>query len=114
MAERLQARLGENARGAVDVESSDPLRRVQALRLAESHLDVWLVEAVADARREGRSWEESGQALGVSRQAAWELFRARARHLLGATRRESGLTEEEALALAVEETRAVRRHRRRA
>ena len=112
MTQRLQARLGDDARVEVDVESSDPLRRVQALRVAGGRLDDWLVEAVADARQQGRSWDDIGQALGVSRQAAWELFRDRARQALDAARRESPLTEDEALALAVEETRAVRRRRR--
>jgi hypothetical protein len=33
-------------------------------------------ELVRDARGAGRTWTEIGEALGVSRQAAWERFSA--------------------------------------
>lgn len=36
-----------------------------------------LVRAVADVRRTGASWATIGQALGVTRQAAWERFHHR-------------------------------------
>jgi hypothetical protein len=31
-------------------------------------------ESAGRARSEGRTWDEIGQSLGVSRQAAWERF----------------------------------------
>ena len=33
-----------------------------------------LRQAVRNARKRGRSWEEIGADLGISRQAAWERF----------------------------------------
>ncbi len=41
------------------------------LRQARAELD----QAVAAARRDGQSWEAIGQALGVTRQGAWDRYR---------------------------------------
>jgi hypothetical protein len=65
---------GTEAREAVDTAeaalSRDPqvgLRAVAALRRLVERLEAL---QVANARRQGWSWEEIGTALGVSRQAA--------------------------------------------
>ena len=34
-----------------------------------------LVCAILQARKEGRSWQEVGDAIGISRQAAWEQWK---------------------------------------
>jgi hypothetical protein len=41
-----------------------------ALRVVESKLS----EAVQEARKQRLTWEQIGEALGISRQAAWERF----------------------------------------
>ena len=65
------------------------------------------------ARVEGVSWEQVGEALGMSRQSAWEYFSAETRERLAANAAANkDLSEEEAMALAVSEVKAVRRQRR--
>lgn len=60
--------------------SSDPLAR------ATMALAVWASarrvadDQVSEARRQGRTWDEVGVALGVSRQTAHERFRNSAHH----------------------------------
>lgn len=87
----------------------DPLDALQQLARSETEIDRLRDRLVADARRAGASWTEIGKALGVSRQAAWEFFSKRAVERLEANARASGLSEDEAMQLAVEEVRAVRR-----
>ena len=53
---------------------SDPLRLVAGIRQGIRNLDEWQRKAVAEARAQGRTWDEIGTACGVSRQAAWERF----------------------------------------
>jgi hypothetical protein len=57
------------------------------------------------------SWAEIGDALGVSRQSAWEYFTRRLRSDLSANVGRSDLTEDEAMELVVEEVRATHRGR---
>lgn len=79
----------------------------------EAELDELRRRQVAEARRSGATWDEIGNALGMSRQAAWEYFAKRASdHLEEMARANSDLTEDQAMELAVEEVRAVRRERR--
>ncbi|MHB8594996.1 MAG: hypothetical protein ACYDB3_11825 [Acidimicrobiales bacterium] len=113
MTTRLQAPIAEDGRVAVDLAGDDVLARVRVLRAAEGAVDRWLVDAVAEARAGGHSWQTIGDALGISRQAAWETFRALGRQVLDEKRRASGLSEDEAMALAVVEVNAVRRRGRR-
>lgn len=59
---------------SAEVESTDDLRQVSA-RAAAVHADeARLREAVQLARSHGRSWNQIGLALGVSRQAARQRF----------------------------------------
>lgn len=49
----------------------DQLRMAgQQMRLTENHVRA----AVTDLRRRGMSWRQIGEALGISRQSAWERF----------------------------------------
>jgi hypothetical protein len=76
----------------IDVESlpADPL---EALRR----------ERVAAARRQGATWDQVGESLGMSRQSAWEHYSREARRVLD---------EDEAMRVATEEVTRVRRRRR--
>ncbi len=92
----------------------DPLDALRALTRSEAELDELRHQQVAAARDGGASWEQIGEALGMSRQSAWEYFAKRASENLKAmAEANSDLSEDEAMALAVEEVKAVRRRRRR-
>lgn len=113
MTATFKADIAEHSRIEIEINTGDDaLHHVRVLHDAENCIDDWLIEAITAAREGGASWDDVGRALGVSRQAAWEAFRDRLRPALEHSRQSSGLTDEEALALAVEETRAVRRRRR--
>ena len=51
-----------------------PLDGLRAAHGAEKAIDKVLREQVGRARRAGCSWTDIGEALGVSKQAAWERF----------------------------------------
>lgn len=57
---------------------ADPLIALAAARAVRAHLGNWEAELAAEAIASGATWEMVGEATGVSRQAAWERFRARA------------------------------------
>jgi hypothetical protein len=50
---------------------------IRALRHRADGLNTELNKAVARARCENYSWNRIADALGVTKQAAWERFRAR-------------------------------------
>ena len=52
----------------------DPLDGVREARVVERALDKLLRDQVRRARDAGCSWAEVGEALGTSKQAAWERF----------------------------------------
>ena len=58
----------------VEAEVLAPLNIVTTLAEAAGQLDAKLHDVVSWARRRGHSWAEIGEALGVSRQAAWTRF----------------------------------------
>ena len=98
---------------SVDALPADPLAALRELTRGEAELEAVRrskVEAVRDA---GASWEQIGESLGVSRQSAWEHYSSLVRSKL-ATNVEANtdLSDAEAMDLAVEEVRAVRRRRR--
>ncbi|WP_420637794.1 hypothetical protein [Candidatus Poriferisocius sp.] len=96
-----------------DALPADPLAALRTLAESEAEFDELRRAQVAAARDSGASWEQIGQALGTSRQAAWEHFAKRANDTLAALAdASSDLSEDEAMALAVKETKAVRRQRR--
>jgi hypothetical protein len=48
--------------------------RIDVALILARNADDMLAEAVAQARAEGQSWAAIGEALGVTRQTAWERF----------------------------------------
>lgn len=104
MTKRLQSdRVEGDVRVEVEVGSGEPLEQLRALRVVESQLDAWQRQAIAEARRGGASWSEIGEALGVSKQAAWASYNEDVRRTLTAARQRSGVSDEEAQAAAEEE-----------
>lgn len=88
----------------------DPLAALRVLTESEHELERIRREQVIAARAAGASWQQIGDALGVSRQSAWEAFTAATRDALTINvSANSTLAEDDALDLAVEEVRAVRR-----
>jgi hypothetical protein len=54
---------------------SDPLGYLKAIRRGATMLeDQGIKDAVKAARRQRMSWAEIGEALGVTRQSAWEKY----------------------------------------
>lgn len=95
-----------------DALPQDPLAALRVLTDSEHELDRIRREQVIAARTAGASWQQIGDALGVTRQSAWESFTASTRQALAAnTEGNSALGEADALQLAVEETRAARSRR---
>ena len=92
----------------------DPLGALRALTSGQAELDELRRDTVRRARDGGASWEQIAQALGLSRQSAWEAFTRPVRDAVAANataNTEGGLSEADALALAVAETREARRRR---
>jgi hypothetical protein len=52
----------------------DPLTALGATRALVAHLARWEEGLVHEAVEAGATWETVGDAVGVSRQAAWERF----------------------------------------
>ncbi len=97
------------AADSLPVEPLDALREVSR---SEVQLDELRWNQIAAARDAGASWAAIGEALGVSRQSAWEYFTRRVRTELAANVEKSDLSDDEAMDLAIEEVRSVRRNRR--
>jgi DNA anti-recombination protein RmuC len=53
----------------------DPLAALAASRTLARELGRWQGTLAAEAVRGGATWEQVGDALGISRQAAWARFR---------------------------------------
>ncbi|GAA2760713.1 helix-turn-helix domain-containing protein [Actinopolymorpha rutila] len=53
---------------------AEPLKVITGITEGTKSLDGSLAEAVREARKQGITWAQIGQALGVSRQSAWERF----------------------------------------
>ena len=52
----------------------NPLGILRGLTNALRSVESKMSEAVQEARRQRFTWEQIGEALGISRQAAWERF----------------------------------------
>ena len=90
----------------------DPLSALRVLTERELELERIRRKQVIAARSAGASWQQIGDALGVTRQSAWESFTAESRAALSANvDANNTLAEDDAVDLAVEEVRAVRRRR---
>jgi hypothetical protein len=98
----------------IDVESlpTDPLEALRELSRADVELEELRHERVEAARRQGATWDQIGESLGMSRQSAWEYYTREARHVLDETAAGSDLDEDEAMRVATEEVSRVRRRRR--
>jgi hypothetical protein len=59
------------ARSADDI---DPLVMLVMLAYGRARVDDKMDEVVAVCRERGKTWTQIGQALGVSKQAAWERY----------------------------------------
>lgn len=91
----------------------DPLEALSVLADSEVELDRIRRDRVVAARAAGASWRQIGEALGVSRQSAWENFTADAKAAIVASAAVNDvLAEHDAIELAVEEVDAVRQQRR--
>ena len=97
---------------AADALSTDPLEALRELARSEPELERLRRDRVLAARAAGATWEQVGNALGISRQSAWEYFTARIREQL-ADNANTELSEDEVMQMAVDEVRSVRRRRRR-
>jgi hypothetical protein len=51
-----------------------PLEDLRVACAASGAVNKLIYQTVEDARRHGSSWAEIGQALDISKQAAWERF----------------------------------------
>ncbi len=100
---------------SVDALPADPLAALRELTRGEAELEAVRRATVEAARDGGASWEQIGESLGVSRQSAWEYYSTDVRSKLAANvEANADLSESDAMDLAVEEVRAVRRRRRNA
>lgn len=95
-----------------DALPQEPLAALRVLTDSEHELHRIRREQVIAARSAGASWQQIGDALGVTRQSAWESFTAATRAALASNvDANSELDEDDALELAVDEVRAVRLRR---
>jgi hypothetical protein len=92
----------EQVRLEVELASDDPLGQLRGLRAATRQLDAWQREAIARARERGASWSDIGDALGVTKQAAWSSYNQDVRDALSKARGRSGLGDEDVQRLADE------------
>lgn len=68
-----------NVKVTLDVSGDEePLKVVNGVRRGIEQLQEELRRSVREARKLGHSWQEIADALGTSRQAAWEQFREEA------------------------------------
>ena len=75
MSTRLDAeRRDEQDRVEIELGSSDPLDQLRGLRAANRQLAVWQRQTITRAREQGASWTQIGDALGVTKQAAWAPY----------------------------------------
>ena len=98
---------------SADALPADPLAALRELTRGEAELEAVRRAKVEAARDSGASWEQVGEALGVSRQSAWEYYSSAAHSKLAANvEANADLSEADAMDLAVDEVRVVRRRRR--
>ena len=90
---------------------ADPLAALRELTRTEEELGAIRRRKVEQARAAGATWELIGEALGMTRQSAWELYAQPVREALAARIAANDLDEDEALRLAVDEARASRARR---
>jgi hypothetical protein len=74
LANQLHRELGSIVAAPVLAESFDPVSAVRASVGLQSRATALVVAAVEQAREAGATWHEVGEALGVTRQAAFQRF----------------------------------------
>jgi hypothetical protein len=74
LASELHSQLGAIVAAPVFAESLDPVTAVRACVEVQSQVTALVAAAVEQAREAGATWQEIGEALGVSRQAAFQRF----------------------------------------
>jgi hypothetical protein len=57
-----------------------PIEALRECRRAATALEKAVYQTVGEAREAGRSWTEIGNALGVTKQTAWQRFSGGMRH----------------------------------
>ena len=71
---RLRAQTDRGRLRLVGTWGKKPLEDLRVACGASGAIDKLIRQTVADARQSGCSWSEIGQALGISKQSAWERF----------------------------------------
>ena len=95
-----------------DALPADPIDALRELGRCEGEIERLRRERIKEARSAGASWKQVGEVLGMTEQSAWEYFTRSARAAIaGAAEGNEALGEDDAVKLAVEEVRAVRRRR---
>ena len=97
---------------AVESLPADPLEALRELSRADVELEELRRERVEAARRQGATWDQIGESLGMSRQSAWEYYTRETRRLLEESAAGSDLDDDEAMRVATEGVSRVRRRRR--
>lgn len=97
----------------IDVHSlpGDPLEALRELSRADVEIEALRRQRVEVARRQGATWEQIGEGLGMSRQSAWEYYTRDTRQVLEEAVANSDLDEADAMRVATEEVSRVRRLR---
>jgi hypothetical protein len=72
--QQLHRQLGQILAAPVLRGENDPLELVRAAHEIRDGAETLLVAAVEQARAEGRTWQEIGEVLGVSRQAVFQRY----------------------------------------
>lgn len=91
----------------------DVVDRLRSLAREERRLDAKRIAEVARARAAGESWSVIAEALGLTKQSAWEYYNDRLRVELSHRQNSAGLSQADAMRLAVSETKRSRRAKRR-
>jgi hypothetical protein len=97
----------------IDVDSlpADPLEALRELSRADVELEALRRERVEEARSRGATWDQIGESLGMSRQSVWEYYTRGTRRVLDESVARTGLGEDEAMRVAIQEVSRVRRRR---
>ncbi|ANE78508.1 DUF3887 domain-containing protein [Mycobacterium adipatum] len=74
VAQQLHRKLGGILAAPVLRSEDEPLESVRAARDIQSGAEALMAAAVRQAREGGRTWQEIGDVLGVSRQAAFQKY----------------------------------------
>ena len=99
--QQLHRQLGQILAAPVLRDDNDPLELVRAAHEVQGMAEALLAAAVHQARDEGRTWQEIGGVLGVSRQAAFQRYGKPIDPRTGETMNTTALAGADELAAAV-------------